>query len=137
MTILKNVVKGGTILAALSLVVTLVASVWLSSQAGPVQRVIPHDEATAALLNEVGTPVGRVDEYIIFNRNAFLGETADGNARLVSEPFLEENDIYPLQLKTVRFLRNLIGLVSLAVLVVCGAVWLWLRRRERAGGAST
>ena len=132
MTILKNVAGVAAILAALLLVVTLGASVWLSSRAERAQRIIPHDEATAALLGEIGTPVGRVDEYIIFNRNAFLDGTADGGARLVSEPFLEENSVYPLQLKTVTFLRNVISMVSLAIFVVCGGVWLWLRRRERA-----
>ena len=132
MTILKNVAGVAAILAALLLVVTLGASVWLSSRAERAQRIIPHDEATAALLGEIGTPVGRVDEYIIFNRNAFLDGTADGGARLVSEPFLEENSVYPLQLKTVTFLRNVISMVSSAIFVVCGGVWLWLRRRERA-----
>ena len=132
MTILKNVAGVAAILAALLLVVTLVASVWLSGRAERAQRIIPHDEATAALLGEIGTPVGRVDEYIIFNRNAFLDGTADGGARLVSEPFLEENSVYPLQLKTVTFLRNVISMVSSAIFVVCGGVWLWLRRRGRA-----
>ena len=116
-------------LAALLLVATLLASAWFSNRAERAQRVIPHDEATAALLGEVGTP----DDYIIFDENAFLDETTADGARFVSEPFLEENDVYPLQLKTVAFLRNLVATLSLAALVVCGGVWLWLRRRGRAG----
>ena len=129
MTLFKNVAGAATGLAALLLVATLLASAWFSNRAERVQRVVPHDEATAALLGEVGTPVGRPDDYIIFDENAFLAETAADGARLVSEPFLEENGVYPLQLKTVAFLRNLVATLSLAALVVCGGAWLWLRRR--------
>ena len=136
MNILKVLAAGGAILAAVVLVVTLLASVWLGSRAEPVQRVVPHDEATAALLGEVGTPVGRVDRYIILNEGAFLGETGDAGAQLVSETFLKENDVYPLQLKTVTFLRNLVAAASLAAFLLLGGLWLWLRRRGEPAPAN-
>ena len=129
MNLLKNLAGGLAILAALLLIITLIASAWLVSRAEPVQRIVPHDEATATLLGEVGTPVGRVDDYIILNSDAFIEETTDTGARLVSEPFLEENNVYPWQLKTVTFLRNTISAVSLAAFVLLGALWFWLRRK--------
>ncbi len=136
MNTLKVLAAGGAILAATVLVVTLLVSVWLSSRAEAVQRVVPHDEATAALLGEVGTPVGRVDDYVILNEGAFLGATTDAGAHLVSEPFLEENNVYPLQLKTVTFLRNLVAAASLAAFVLFTGLWLWLRRRREPAPAS-
>ena len=129
MNILRLIAGGGALLAALLLVTTLVASAWLVSRAERVQRIVPHDEATATLLGEVGTPVGRPDDYIIFHRGAFIGETPEG-VQLVSEPFLEENNVYPWQLKTVIFLRNLISAVSLAAFVLLGGVWFWLWQRR-------
>ena len=131
MNILRLIAGGGALLAALLLVTTLVASAWLVSRAERVQRIVPHDEATATLLGEVGTPVGRPDDYIIFHRGAFTGETTDEGAQLVSEPFLEENNVYPWQLKTVIFLRNLISAVSLAAFVLLGGVWFWLWQRGK------
>ena len=131
MTIIKNLAEVAAILAALLLIVTLAVSVWLQSRAELVQRVTPHDEATATLLGEVGTPVGREDDYIILNRGAFLGEMTAQDAQYVSEPYLEENNVYPLQLKTVTFLRNLIVAVSAGALVLFGGVWFGLRQRQR------
>ena len=131
MTIIKNLAGVAAVLAALLLIVTLAVSVWLQSRAELVQRVTPHDEATATLLGEVGTPVGREDDYIILDRGAFLGETTAQDAQYVSEPYLEENNVYPLQLKTITFLRNLIVAVSAGALVLFGGVWFGLRRRQR------
>ena len=136
MNLLKVLAAGGATLAAVVLVVTLLASVWLGGRAEAVQRVVPHDAATAALLGEVGTPVGRVDNYIILNEGAFLDETTDAGAQLVSETFLKENNVYPLQLKTVTFLRNLVAAVSLAALLLLGGLWLWLRRRGEPARAN-
>ena len=131
MNTVKNLAGVAAILAALLLAVTLAVSVWLQSRAELVQRVTPHDEATATLLDEVGTLVGREDRYIILDRGAFLGETTVRDAQYVSEPYLKENNVYPLQLKTVTFFRNLIVAVSLGAFVLFGGVWLGLRRRGR------
>ncbi len=131
MNTVKNLAGIAAILAALLLIVTLAASAWLQSRAELVQRVTPHDEATATLLDEVGTLVGREDTYVILDRGAFLGETTVRDAQYVSERYLEENNVYPLQLKTVTFLRNLISVISAGAFVLFGGVWFRLRRRGR------
>ena len=134
MRTLRRLSLAAALLAAFVLCATLLASLWLGAQAKRAQRVLPHDAATAALLDEVGVPVGKVSRYLIFDEAAFLeGATPDGT-RLIDERYLLENGIYPWQLKTVTFARNLVlgicgTVLILLCILLCGVGW-WLGRRR-------
>jgi hypothetical protein len=92
----------------------------LESRAVLAQRVDPHSPELAALLGEAGTPIGSPQRLVLFDDRVFLeGQTPDG-ARLVSEKFLMENNIYPLQWKTVEFFRNAFAIASLIGAVLMG-----------------
>ena len=123
---LANLSKGLALLAAVVLVLSLLTALWLGFRAETAQRVLPHDEATATLLGEVGTPVGDEQVYIVFDERAFLELPAGDNTevRWLNETYLRENGIYPWQMKTVRFVRNIVlGLSAAAVVLFGGLGW--------------
>ncbi len=128
---LASLSAGTALLAALVMIFALLATFWLGRQAETVQRVVPFGEATAALLGEVGTPVGGANMYLVFDKKAFIESTdARGEpVRFLNETYLLENDIYPWQMKTVRFARNVVAVVSGLALVLFGSLSLLLKAR--------
>jgi hypothetical protein len=122
-------------LTILSLLVTIgvpvVASV-LASRAQLVQRIEPHEPGMALLLGEQGIPIGNPEMYFINDPKAFLGGNGPKSVRLVNEKYLRENNIYPWQLKTLEFMRNMIVLGSGLASLVFGLGWWWLVRRNSA-----
>ena len=122
---------GAALLAALVLLFALLAAFWLGRQAETVGRVVPFDEATAALLGEVGTRVGSENAYLVFDKKAFIDATdARGEqVRFLNETYLLENDVYPWQMKTVRFARNVVVVISGLALVLFGGLSLLLKAR--------
>ena len=119
------------VLALAALVLSLVVSAFLLREATLVQRVEPAG-AVGALFGDAegpGTPIGSPQQLIVRDEKAFLpGQSGDG-ARYVSETYLRENGVYPLQVKTVELVRNLVALAALAALLVFGGLWAWARRR--------
>lgn len=72
-----------------------------AGQAQLIQRVETSDADD--LFGGQGTPIGSPQQMIITDPKAFLeGESPEG-ARRVSENYLKDNQIYPLQLQTVDF----------------------------------
>lgn len=69
---------------------------------------------------------------IIADSKAFLGKRAEEGAELVSEQYLKDHKVYPLQLKTVRYVAGLIRIASLVVLVLAAAGLLFIARKHRA-----
>lgn len=125
-----------TVLAVIALVGTWVASALLESRAVLAQRVDPHPPDLALVLGEAGTPIGSPQRLLIFDDRAFLDGTAPDGARIVSEKYLQQNSIYPLQLKTVTFFRDacMIGFGVAALLF--GVLW-WRTSRPRAAKVLT
>lgn len=116
------------------LALSLFASSWpvaafVGRDAVLAQRVIPQ-VAGADLFGDSspGTPVGSPQMLIIRDPRAFIGPP-EQSPRLVNENFLRENHIYPLQLKTVEFFRNLIAAVSGAGFVLLAGLLTLLRRQ--------
>ncbi|BDP43417.1 hypothetical protein DAETH_33860 (plasmid) [Deinococcus aetherius] len=118
------------LLALVALLLSFAVSALLTRDAALVQRVEPN--AAASLFGEgdsPGTPIGSPQLMIIRDPAAFLpGEGEDG-ARLVSEVYLRERGLYPLQVKTVELVRNLVALGSGLAALVFGGLWLWARGR--------
>jgi hypothetical protein len=120
-----------TILALVALVLTWVVALALGSRAVLAQRVDPHPPDLAALLGEAGTPIGSPQRMIFFNEGVFLPGTGPDGSRLVSETFLTQNNVYPLQLLTVEFVRNIVSLGAGIAALLFGALW-WYAARPRA-----
>ena len=68
--------------------------------------------------------IGNPQTFLALDARAFLDGTGENGAKLINDTYLRENNIYPIQVKTVEFLRNLIVLVCL----VGGALMLVLWR---------
>ncbi len=89
----------------------------LAREARLVQILHPYEPETAALLGEIGIPVGSPQLVILRDENAFLPGKTESGAALVDAGYLKEHKLYPLQLKTVRFVafpaQILFGLLTL------------------------
>jgi hypothetical protein len=126
------------VLALLALVVCagsfIVASV-LSNGAQLVQLIQPEDAAVAGLFAEetsdepAGTRIGSPQVMVIRDDKAFLEGTGTQGERFVSQKYLEEKMIYPLQVKTILFFRNITALVAALGAFLMGGLWLWSRSR--------
>ncbi|MBL8060684.1 MAG: hypothetical protein JNK63_08235 [Chthonomonas sp.] len=94
------------------------------SKASLVQR-IQVDEA-ASLFGEAGTPIGSPQMLIIEDSGAFLEGKSKEGARLVSEGYLSDKKIYPLQLQTVhvvaRYTRIGAGVAALLAAIVLALI---------------
>lgn len=114
-----------------ALVASFVAERSYASQAKLVQRVLV-DQAAFELFGETGTPIGEPELMIITDSKAFLGKKTDEGAEIVSEQYLKDHNVYPLQLKTVRYVAGLIRIASLVVLVLAAAGLLFVARKRGA-----
>ncbi|SMB80222.1 hypothetical protein [Deinococcus hopiensis] len=121
------------VLALLALPISVLVSGGMTQHAALVQRVEPSANAEALFGGDggPGTPLGSPQRVIIRDEKAFLPGTGENGARFVSEAYLREHGLYPLQVKTVEFVRNVVAAVSLAALLLFGALWMWARRTER------
>lgn len=122
------------VLALVTAAVSVTGAAFMTRGAQLVQRVEPADTASTALFGDdagQGTLIGSPQLLIVRDEAAFLpGGTVNG-ARLVNEKYLREQGIYPLQAKSVWFVRNLVLLASLALFTIGAVVWLITRRKAR------
>jgi hypothetical protein len=124
-------------LAGLLLLLTFPVERSYASRAQWIQRV-EVDEAASMLFDDAGyTLVGSPQRLIIGDPEAFVPGEGPGGARLVSEAYLLENGIYPLQLKTVEFATGLArwatGIAGAGFLL--GGAWMG-RRGSKVTGPS-
>ena len=122
-------------LALLSLVLAVLAFLagWSFGQGAQlIQRVQPTTQAEASLFGDdsgvPGTPIGQPQRLIIRDPAAFLEGEGEGGVRYVSETYLSEKGIYPLQLKTVDVVRNV---ATLGFLILAALLWWWGHRVRR------
>ena len=88
------------VLSAIVLIATVPAYNSFAGKAKMIQRV--QKSSSDALFGEEGTPVGEPTLTIIEDPKAFIGEPVDG-VHKVDQGYLDQNKIYPTQLKTVQF----------------------------------
>jgi hypothetical protein len=115
-------------------VVVLAVSTVFYANSFLAQRVEPHSPELAAALGEVGLPIGSEQRLVLFDQKAVLETKPDG-LRVVSETYLTQNNIYPLQWQTVEFIRNILLLALGAKLLLSAFVW-W-RSAPRAKALKT
>lgn len=125
------------VLALLALIVSLSVGTLLLRDAALVQRVEPSAGASALFgdASGPGTPIGSPQRLIVRDEAAFLPGEGPQGVRYVSEPYLREQGVYPLQAKTVELVRRLAALGSAAALLLFGGLWLWMGRRGQAARA--
>jgi hypothetical protein len=124
-------------LAALVFVLSFAVSAWLSAGAQLVQLIEPQDAASAALFGDApagepaGTRIGSPQWMVIRDQRAFLDGIGSGGERFVDAAYLRRQNTYPLQLKTIIFIRDLVALGSGVAVVMLGLIWWWRERRVR------
>ncbi len=109
---------------------------WMTKDGQLVQLVIPEDADVVALRGETGpgTLVGKVGTYLIADPAAFLEGSGKTGERFVSQTYLEQKGIYPLQTKTVWFFHFFVVLFSGLGILIFGLPW-WILGRLRAAAA--
>lgn len=117
--------------ALLLAVMSVLGASFTARGAQLVQRVEVSADTGASLFGgaETGTPIGSPQLLIVRDEQAFLPGSGAGGVRLISEGYLREHQIYPLQAKTVWFIRDMLLLGALALLVLGIALHWWVRRR--------
>lgn len=121
------------LLCVLALLLTLLTGWWYGRGAQLVQLVTPSSAAASSLFGDSGpgTLIGSPQQMVIRDPGAFLeGSTAEG-ARYVSDTYLKAQNIYPLQLKTVRFVEMAVAAGFAVALLIFGGLWLLARRPDR------
>jgi hypothetical protein len=133
---IARIARGLFVLALIIFALSWVVGFALESRAVLAQRVDPHSPELAAVLDEAGTPIGSPQRLVLFDDRVFLeGKSIDG-ARLVNEKFLSENNVYPLQWKTVEFFRNAFAIASSIGAVLMGLLaWRFSKPRNAPGMA--
>ncbi len=115
-------------LAAITLVASFPVEAQYASKSKLVQRV--QQDPGAELFGDAGTPIGSPQQMIIEDPKAYLGSKDEAGAELVSEGYLKENGIYPLQLQTVRYVVSNIRYAGIAALLF-SLLGFWLINRKQ------
>ena len=116
MKILRAVSLSLAVLSAIVLVTSFVTVSRFSKLAETYQLVEPTPES--ALFGGVGNKIGSPQEYIITLEDALMDERDENGVQLVDNTILKENNVYPLQMKTVRETGNLVNIASIGGLLV-------------------
>jgi hypothetical protein len=130
---LRPVFFGLAIIGVIVLIGSFVVSSIITQNAVLAQRVEIQETGVAALFgteNEVGKPIGSPQRLIINDQKAFLEKTGENGLRYVSDKYLKDNNIYPLQALTVEFFRNITAIIAgLGAMVMLG---LWRLTKPKA-----
>ncbi len=102
-----------TILAALLAIGSVVASSILTSNAVFAQRAEKSDAAELFGDSTQQVLIGSPQKFLALDPKVFLEGTGDQGAKLLNDVYLRENNIYPIQVKTVEFFRNITLLACL------------------------
>ena len=121
-------------MGAVGLVGSFVVPKALLSKARMIQRIKPYDADTQTLTGDPGSPVGEPQLMVIDDDKAFLKGPDEGGAMLVNDDYLKSKHIYPLQVKTINFVANLIRRGAFAFALVGLALTLWCKKAGRARG---
>jgi len=131
MKILNLVGLAAVILGTLGFVAAIIVPNSLAAKAQLVQRMKPYDPDTAALVGEIGTPIGSPQQMVITDEKAFLPGRGETGARLVNDDYLKAHGEYPLQVKTIHYAAGLVRMGTGAASLIGLAVFLWTRKRLR------
>ena len=74
--------------------------------------------------------LGSPQKFLALDAKAFLDGTGDQGAKLLNDVYLRENKIYPIQVKTVEFFRNITLLACLLGGGLMFGLWLLANRSK-------
>lgn len=117
------------LLSAVAFTCAVVAVGYYSGKAELIQRV-DYSEENEVLLGEPGPMIGSPQKMIIEDRKAFLKTRGPGEALQVDDNYLRENNIYPLQLKTVEYITGIVRNASIVIFALCGVGLILARKRS-------
>lgn len=117
------------IVGAVAFVATFPLAASFSSRAKLVQRM--ERNAGAELFGESGTAIGTPQLLVIDDSSAFTGEKTAEGAFVVDEGMLRAKGIYPLQLKMVQSIADLVRLATAGLAVIGALLVGWSRRKLR------
>ena len=127
-----------SILALVVLVGSFIVASLFSSGAQLVQLIEPGDAAVASLFGDAqtgepaGTKLGTPQMIVIRDQAAFLeGRGAQGE-RFANVKYLNDKNIYPLQVKTIEFFRNITALIAALGGFVMAGLWWWTSSRIKS-----
>ncbi len=130
---LRPIFLGLAVFGVVVLIGSFVVSSVITQNAVLAQRIEIQEAGVAALFgaeNEVGKPIGSPQRLIISDPKAFLEKTGENGLRYVSDKYLKDNNIYPLQALTVEFFRNITAIIAgLGAMVMFG---LWRFSKPKA-----
>lgn len=107
----------------------LIAKQSFGARAVLVQRVQVDKAGEDLFGDSANTPIGSPQRLIIQDKEAFLpGEGPDG-AKLVSQNYLDEKGIYPLQMQTVDFMTTVATVAGAVVGVILLVIGRFLGRK--------
>ena len=120
------------ILALISIVVTFPIEGTYASKAKLIQRVEKNE--CASLFGDEGTKIGSPQQMIIEDPKAFMGEPNAEGIYQVDDKYLKDNNIPPLQLKTVSFVLSMarMGLGAALLILGASAFFLWKKSLKTA-----
>lgn len=127
-----------SILALVVLIGSLIVSNLMASGAELVQLIEPQDATTASLFGDSsssepdGIRLGSPQMMVIRDQKAFLTGTGSQGERFASKAYLDDHSLYPLQVKTIMFFRDVTTIVSGILTLVLGLSWWWLGSRRRS-----
>jgi hypothetical protein len=100
---------------------------------GAVYAQLAQKNEAAELFGDTSqkTLIGSPQNFLALAPQAFFEGTGENGAKLLNDLYLKEKNIYPIQVKTVEFFRNLTVLVC----VVGGALMLVLWQLARRPSA--
>jgi hypothetical protein len=127
LTRFKTVFLGLAILAGAVGLITVVATSLLTRDAVFAQLAQKNEAAELFGDTSQKTLIGSPQNFLALTPQAFFEGTGDNGARLLNDLYLKENNIYPIQVKTVEFFRNVIVLVC----AIGGALMLMLWQLAR------
>lgn len=121
-------------LAVIAIVATFPIESGYSSKAKMIQRI--EKNASASLFGDEGTPIGSPQLMIIDDQKAFIGGPDDKGVYQVDEKYLKDNNIPPLQLKTVSFVLGMSRLGVGAAALLFAVVGFFLYKKGQSAGSS-
>jgi hypothetical protein len=116
MKTLRLILIAATVISLLVAASVQIGRASLTSQAKLYQRI--EKSAEAELFGELGTKIGTPQLMIISDPKAVLPDKLEDGTALLDETYLKENNVYPLQLKTVNETSGIATLASIAVALV-------------------
>jgi hypothetical protein len=120
------------VVAVVVLTSSVLGAQFLYQNATLVQLVLPEDSESESIFAEAesvpGTALGSPQNMVIFDQNAFLPGVGPDGERFVSDTYIKDKGIYPLQVKTVVFFRDAVAMAAAvaAILLLLLCQW-WLR----------